>query len=205
MLSWRIVLHHTHTHTRALLQAEKEKLESTDRALKKLQKKLRDEEMRMFIGDQVCALVASKPLSPAFAPCSPPQVRSPQAAASQQCHRVTTTTANAQDGDDLRGGAGAGAGAQLADRPGAAAAGRRVEAQGPVVQGSMAGGSESSGSESDSDAGTDSDAEVTAATSLTTMVVARAPSPTVMYWMTRATMTFKQCVWHHTCTLHDSG
>lgn len=33
-------------------QAEREKLEASDRALKKLQKKLRDEELRMFIGDQ---------------------------------------------------------------------------------------------------------------------------------------------------------
>lgn len=37
----------------ACQQAEREKLEASDRALKKLQKKLRDEELRMFIGDQV--------------------------------------------------------------------------------------------------------------------------------------------------------
>ncbi len=35
-------------------QKEKEKMEASSRALKRLQKKLRDEEFRMFIGDQVC-------------------------------------------------------------------------------------------------------------------------------------------------------
>lgn len=44
----------------ACQRAEREKLEASDRALKKLQKKLRDEELAMFIGDQVsgvCSLV----------------------------------------------------------------------------------------------------------------------------------------------------
>lgn len=36
----------------ACQRAEREKLEASDRALRKLQKKLRDEELRMFIGDQ---------------------------------------------------------------------------------------------------------------------------------------------------------
>ncbi len=38
----------------ACLQREKEKLEAANRALKRLQKKLRDEELRIYMGDQVC-------------------------------------------------------------------------------------------------------------------------------------------------------
>lgn len=44
----------------ACLQREKEKLEAANRALKRLQKKLRDEELRMYMGDQVCAFTGAK-------------------------------------------------------------------------------------------------------------------------------------------------
>lgn len=122
----------------ACQRAEREKLEASDRALKKLQKKLRDEELRMFIGDQVRCSARTPPAFLVLTPLLPCCV--------------------SQDVDDESKLAGRPAQA----RPAAAAARRRDEADarptGPTMRGSMTGGgSDTDSSLSDSDGGMSSD------------------------------------------------